>query len=126
MTELAKLVGEYGPGVVALVIVFGGFIYYVRSASEMQDKYMGKQVEALKELAGSNNNVAEALAIIKETFVDRMGVVENKVDRSTDLIKTHCVNTERIESHITLLSTSILKTEERTKACIERRLKDGK
>jgi hypothetical protein len=57
MEEIIKLVINYG----AMAVMAGLFVY-----SWLQDK--GKNNKTLEELSKSNNNIASALSLLKESF----------------------------------------------------------
>lgn len=142
MSGMAKLIDQYGVGVVAIIIIFVLFGWQFRKNllnqdaerrenarlliesnkrnAQVQEEHNANQVKALEKVAESNNNVAEALSLIRDMFVDRTNSITNKQDLMLSQLKTHCVDVNRIESLVVKMQDSVLKTDERTKACVER------
>ena len=148
MTEMAKLVNQYGVGAIAVVIIFVLFVLIVKKlinswsderkananlilqsnerSLKLQEEHNATQVRALEKVAESNNNVAEALALIRDMFVDRTNAITNKQDLMMNAVTTHCTDVHRMEAMMAKLQESILKTEERTKQCAQSREIVGK
>lgn len=143
MTENLSLIEKYGAGTFALALVFVVFVLLVnknfndqkaereenskllaesnKRAVTIQEEHNCNQVKALEKVAESNNNVASALELIRDMFVDRTNTITNKQDIMLSQLKTHCVDVSRIESVVSKMSESVLKTDERTKQCAEQR-----
>lgn len=125
MQEIGTLLGKYGAGGSALIIIFVVFVMLVKWILErntiLQQEHNQSQVKALEKVSESNNNVAEALALIRDMFVDRTNLIDKKQESVISMLENHCVDVRRIEATMTRMSDSISKTDERTKACLEGR-----
>ena len=125
MQEMGTLLAKYGAGGVALIIIFVVFLMLMKWILEknttLQQQHNDNQVKALEKVSESNNNVAEALALIRDMFVDRTNLIDKKQESMISMLQNHCVDVRRIEATMTHMSESLSKTDERTKACLEAR-----
>ena len=122
VAETTKLIEQHGIGNVATAIIFAifvvGFIYMFRAWNASNKENGVKQVEALQKVAESNNNVASALDIIKDTFVSRMSDIEHKLDVCAAQQTTHHNDVQRIETKFDRSHDILLQVSERTKKCL--------
>lgn len=123
MEEMLSSVEKYGIGVVATVIIFISFLYYVREMLKTQREHNKTQTDALGKVSDSNDNVAEALKLIRDMFVDRTNTIEHKQNLTLNVLQTHCSDMGRIEATINKMQDSVIKTEERTKVCSDHKQK---
>lgn len=112
---MVEWVTEYGFGAVAVAIVFVSFVLQQCQIQKSNKENSNKQVDALEKVAKSNDNVAQALGIIKDTFVDRINVIDIKVDKTLEVVYSHKLDAARIEDKVNRCHESLTKIEERTK-----------
>ena len=116
---MIEWVTEYGFGAVAVAIVFISFVLQQCQIQKANKENSEKQVDALKKVAASNDNVAQALGIIKDTFVDRVNVIDIKVDKTLEVVYSHKLDSSRdfskIEDKCDKGLEFLTKIEERTK-----------
>ena len=148
MTGIGKLIEKYGISVTAVIIIFGVFVWLIlrnfksqdleradnnlrivedgKRSIKIQEEHNANQVKALEKVAESNNNVASALELIRDMFVDRTNAITNKQDILLGRFTGHCTDVNRIETLVVKISESVLKTDERTKQCAERSFQNRK
>lgn len=147
--EMVKLLDVYGIGIVCIAVIILLLIFFVRKMflsqdadrkayederirhaqlvkdsndrnAKIQEEHNANQVSALLKVAESNNNVSTALDLIRDMFVDRTNNIVNTQALILSTVKTHCTDVSRIETVVAKIQESVLKTDERTKACVER------
>ena len=113
--QVSSVAVEKGIGFAAVVVIIVMFVYFVKQQAKLIEKNNKEQIDAQNKMAAATNNVADALAIIKETFVDRMYCLETKSDKMIDMLETHGIDARRIEARCDRIFEQTSKIDERTK-----------
>ena len=131
VTGMTKTITEYGMGVVAVAILFMLVIVLVglliktvlntnKAVIDNNKAHREEMIPVLKALTESLDTLSETQTVLKEQLIERIGHISGKVDTSHSLLETHIRDCSRLEGTLNQLQPSILKTEERTKVCVER------
>lgn len=113
--QISSVAIEKGIGFTAVIVIIVMFVFFVRQQSKLIDKNNKEQIAAQNRMAEATNNVADALSIIKETFVDRMYCLEMKSDKVIDMFDNHGIDNRRLEGRCDKIFELVSKIEERTK-----------
>lgn len=128
VTNMVSDINQYGVGMVAVAIVFVMVIVLfgilVKLVYDNNANHRKEMVPVLKALTESLDTLSETQMALKEQLVDKLGSVARQAEATHVLIETHVRDCSRMENTINILQPSILKTEERTKVCVERTRKD--
>ena len=132
VTGMAKGITEYGIGTIAVailfvmvIVLFGVLVKLVSDNNANHRKEMVPVLTALTEsldtLSETQKTLSETQMVLKEQLVEKVGNVSRQVETNQTLLKAHIKDCSRLEATVLQLQPSILKTEERTKTCVERR-----
>ena len=132
VTGMARGITEYGMGTIAVAILFVMVIVLfgvlVKLVSDNNSNHRKEMVpvltaltEAQKTLSESLDTLSETQMVLKEQLVEKVGDVSRRVESNQALLEAHIKECSRLEATVLQLQPSILKTEERTKTCVERR-----
>ena len=125
VTGMAQGITEYGMGTIAVAILFVMVIVLfgvlVKLVSDNNANHRKEMVPVLKALTESLDTLSETQMVLKEQLVEKVGNVGRQVESNQALLEAHIKDCSRLETTVLQLQPSILKTEERTKTCVERR-----
>lgn len=127
ITGMAGGISEYGVGTIAVAILFVMVIVLfgvlIKLVADTNTNHRQEMIPVLKALTDSLDILSETQTALKEQLIEKLMVVGRQGETTHTLLESHMKDSARIESTMCLLQPSILKTEERTKACIEQRRK---
>jgi type II secretory pathway predicted ATPase ExeA len=128
VTNMAGGIEKYGVGTVAVAIVFAMFIVVVgilvKLVYDNNANHRKEMIPVLKALTDSLDTLSDTQLALKELIIERIGAISKQTDSTHALLENHVKDCSRLETTVNSLQPSILKTEERTKACQEGRRKD--
>lgn len=127
VTGVAKGIQDYGAGTIAIAILFVMVIVLfgvlIKMVADNNTNHRKEMVPVLKALTESLETLSETQMALKDQLIERIGSIGKQSDSTHLLLEAHVRDCSRLESTINNIQPSILKTEERTKACIEHRRK---
>lgn len=125
VTSVAKGINEYGAGTVAIAILFVMVIVLfgvlIKMVSDNNTNHRKEMIPVLKALTESLDTLSETQMALKDQLIDRINTIGKQSESTHILLETHVRDCSRIETMVNVIQPSILKTEERTRSCIERR-----
>lgn len=125
---MAGGIAEYGIGTVAVAILFVMVIVLfgvlIKLVADTNTNHRQEMVPVLKALTESIDILSETQTALKEQLIEKFTVVGRQGETTHALLESHIKDSARIETTVNLLQPSILKTEERTKTCVDLRRKD--
>ena len=125
VTSVAKGINEYGAGTVAIAILFVMVIVLfgvlIKMVSDNNTNHRKEMIPVLKALTESLDTLSETQMALKDQLIDRINTIGKQSESTHILLETHIRDCSRIETMVNVIQPSILKTEERTRSCIERR-----
>ena len=127
VTGMTKSITEYGMGVVAVAILFVMVLVLVgvliKILIDNNANHRKEMVPVLKALTESLDTLSETQLALKELIIEEFADITRQGESTHSLLQGHVKDGARIETTLNGLSPSIMKMDERTKACIEHRRK---
>lgn len=124
---MAEGIDRYGIGTIAVAILFIMVIVLfgvlIKLVADNNINHRKEMVPVLKALTESLDALSETQLAFKELLIERFASISKQADNTHSLLESHIRDCSRLESTVMQIQPSILKTEERTKACIEGRRK---
>lgn len=127
VTGMTKSITEYGMGVVAVAILFVMVLVLVgvliKIMLDNNANHRKEMVPVLKALTESLDTLSETQMAFKELLIEKFADITRQGEATHQLLQSHAKDGARIETTLNVVQTSMVKTEERTKACLEHRRK---
>ena len=124
VTGMTKTITEYGIGIVAVAILFVLVIVMVgvliKLLIDNNVNHRKEMIPVLKALTDSIDTLSDTQLVFKDLLVERINTIGHQGISTHSLLETHVRDCSRLEGTLNNLQPSILKTEERTKVCVER------